>query len=130
MIFIFLCCYLTCLTQLMLCHNFFHSPAVPSKKMDRGFSISPKHVQRLRKTIKILIRKNDTSHNLNLAPPTYKLHFYCYTGNFSLWFKCQHSHHTNDMVCITAKCYNLPLSAKNANATATPVSSNLRFINP
>jgi len=86
-------------------------------------------VQRLRKTIKILIRKNDTSHNSNLAPPTYKLHFYCYTGNFLFCFKRQHSHHTSDGVCITTKCYNLPLSAKNANATATPVSSNLRFLN-
>jgi len=39
-------------------------------------------VHRLRKTIKILIGKNDTSQDSNLAPPTYKLRFYCYTGNF------------------------------------------------
>jgi hypothetical protein len=60
---------------------------------------------------------------------SYKLHFYCYTSNFLFCFKCQHSHHTSDGVCITTKCYNLPLSAKNANATATPVTSNLRFLN-
>jgi hypothetical protein len=85
-------------------------------------------VHRLMKTIKILIRKNDTSHNLILAPPTYQLHFYCYTANFQFWFKHQPSHHTNGRVCITAKYYNILLSAKNANATATPVSSKLKFL--
>jgi hypothetical protein len=86
-------------------------------------------VHRLRKTIKILMRKNDTSHNLILALPTYQFNFYCYTGNFQFWFKHQHRHHTNGRVCITAKCYNILLSAKNANATETPVSSKLRFLN-
>ena len=32
------------LTIVIVLHYFLHSPAVPSKKMDRGFNISPKHV--------------------------------------------------------------------------------------